>query len=136
MSLEQLAQEIEKANPEQNASSATLYAHATHELLYSTSEREKINKKGEIVKETFFDVDAKTEIVSPSSFSALESLSKFFGKEFLSTESDEDIDYFLLRTKINMISKDRQSRKEITSILTANALSQNNQSNPVKLGQL
>lgn len=136
MSLEELAQQLEKSTPNENSTSSNLYAHATHELLYTYSERERKDKNGKSYKERYIDVDAKTELPNPISIALLESISVFLAEEFGSEKSDKDIDYFIERFKIDMISKDRQSRKEITEILRANALIPESQDSKVKLDKL
>ena len=138
MSLEEIAQEIEKEPEGLNASTQQLHTHATKELLetHRNIETETVNKKGEksTKKERILEVDARTELPSPNAMAVLETVKDWFDEEF-GKGTNKDLESFITNYKVDMISKERKSRQEAVAVLIGSALS-NSQNQNVDLQKL
>lgn len=87
-----------------------------NELITHTRTRKIKQKDGSTTDETYVDVDAKTRLTSPTSFTVVEAYREFLDQTF-GKANNILLQTFIERFKINMISKDGLSREEYTRIL-------------------
>lgn len=113
MSMEEFIREIE-TNPSTGQSGGLGGAGNGNELITVRSTRKvKDPKSGETRNEEYIDVDGKTRLVSPTSYTVAQVTSRFLQKVFGNREGVQLLNTFLdERFPINMISKDGLSRQE------------------------
>jgi hypothetical protein len=120
-SLEDFANRMEKSGTTGSGSN-NVTEKSIHEMMNGHSIQ--IDEKGK--QHRVNNIDYKTEIYTPSVFTALEVTADWLKEEFPLDEpgiQEEDADTYLHqydRTyKVNMVSKDRKSREEVVRILTS-----------------
>ena len=115
MSMEEFIRTIE-TNPS-GAGGLSGGVGSPNELITHTRTRKVTNPKtGETTDETYVDVDAKTRLTSPTSFTVVEAYKAYLDATF-GSKNNILLQTFIERFKINMISKDGLSREEYTRIL-------------------
>ena len=118
MSLEEIAQEIEKEPEGQSGSAQTLHTHATKELLEIYREHEVKDKDGKTQKVRQLEVSGRTELPSPNAMAVLETVKDWFDEEF-GLGTNTDLESFIRNYKVDMIDKERKSRTEAVNVLMA-----------------
>ena len=118
MSLEEIAQEIEKEPEGSSGSAQTLHTHATKELLEIYREHEVKGKDGKTEKVRQLEVSGRTELPSPNAMAVLETVKDWFDEEF-GVGTNTDLESFIRNYKVDMIDKERKSRTEAVNVLMA-----------------
>lgn len=117
MSMEEFIRELEK-NP--NPTGSLTGGSADDELIRTKSKRTVKNPQGEEITEEYVDVDGKTRLTSPASFTVAEATAEMMENAFGNRQGVRLLKMFLgmgpdgkpAGFKVNMISKDGLSRDE------------------------
>jgi hypothetical protein len=138
LSVEILEAEVVKAHLKgggANGNGSSVHELGARELLYPHSLRDtgkKDSETGEPILETIIDVDAKTELPSPSGMTTLDLYVPWYENAFPFRKGKSVIRDSGGRYRINMISKNRKGRLEGTQVMTASALNAQADESPDK----
>lgn len=138
MSLEIIEDEVKKkhlAGGGSNGNGSSVHELGAKELLYPHSLRDSGKKDpetGEPIYESVIDVDAKTELPSPSGMTVLDLYVPWYENAFPFRKNKSVIRDSGVRYRINMISKGRKGRSEGTQVMTASALNVQQDESPDK----
>lgn len=137
MSVEILEDEVVKAHLRSgggNGSGSSVHELGARELLhiYKTRDTGKKDENGETIYEEVIDVDANTEITSPSGMTVLDLYVPWYEGAFPFRRNRSIIRDSGLRYRINMIPKNRKGRAEFTQVATASALNTPTDESPDK----
>jgi hypothetical protein len=114
---------------------SSVHELGARELLYPHSSRdtgEKDPETGEPIFKSVVDVDAKTELPSPSGMTVLDQYVPWYEGAFPFRKNNNHIKGAGGRYRINMISKGRKGRSEATQVMTASALNSPSDESPDK----
>ena len=136
MSLEIIEDEVKKKHLGQGingGSGSSVHELGARELLYPHATRDtgKKDENGEPVYESVIDIDARTELPSPSATATIDWYPIFLDRVF-GAGKGRGMRAINERYKINMISKNRKGRSEFTQVATASALNTPTDESPDK----
>ena len=136
MSLELIEDEVKRKHLSGNGSNSGSSVHelGARELLHihQTRDTGKKDENGEPIYEQVIDVEANTELTSPSGMTVLDLYVPWYEKAFPFRKGISVINKSGLRYRINMIPKNRKGRIEATQVMTASALNTQTDESPDK----
>ena len=138
MSLEIIEDEVKRKHLQSGGAGgngSSVHELGARELLYPHSTRDSGKKdpeNGEPIFESVIDVDAKTELPSPSGITVLDLYVPWYENAFPFRKNKSVIRDSGVRYRINMISKGRKGRSEATQVMTASALNSTQDESPDK----